>query len=118
MTDEAEILQWDMDTQTCQYRLDLKQYADISSFYVPSLTYTIVDPQTMLIHNFRKGILLDMSGESLKVKACIMDCCGYNPDGNYFYTYSEAWSSENVSIGKYPYYSMEDLIDQANQILN
>ena len=117
-TSDAEILQWDLETETCQYQLDLNQYADISPVYDFSLACTMIDHQTMLFQDTEDSILLDLSGETPKVKACITDCCGYNPDGSYFYTNSGTWSSENVSIGKYPYYSLEDLIDRANQILN
>ena len=64
------------------------------------------------------GLLVDISGDSLEMKALIDQCIGYDDDsGRFLVAETSSYSGKPVTLGSFPRYSVEDLIRKAEDRL-
>lgn len=98
----------------CLSRILLEEQTDLY-FYPRDARYTWPDDTTLGIFGTHVGFLVDLSGETMHMKAVIDQCFGYDPGENRFVTLDDPYSV--TSIGSFPRYRLEDLTEMARQIL-
>lgn len=104
----------------CLRTLDLTEHNDkLSSIYADTWAWTYPDDATLLTVTNYGGFLMDISGDTLKMKATIDHCIGYDAAGDRFLTAeTDSYYGKNTTVGSFRRYTVEDMIRMANEILN
>lgn len=77
-----------------------------------------IDQRTLLIYSLGESFILDVSANEFRMKAVVDECVGYDSQNNGFYVLSDSHLIDNTTIGYFPRYSVDDLIQKANDILS
>lgn len=92
--------------------------AHLSSIDEDDWTWKFLDENTLLGISGTAGYLVDISQNSLIMKATIEQCVGYDSHSDRFVVAGgDSNAGINVAIGSFPRYTVEDLIRKANAIL-
>lgn len=122
LSEDGVISQYRVSDGACLGSIDLREHLDISgAFYPEYIEWEIIDESTFAMFDIsgKLGILLDLSGESLKLKAVLDRCIGYDPRTDRFLAAEPSTlDSQTTTIGSFQRYSLEMLIEKANKILS
>jgi hypothetical protein len=89
------------------------------SIYEDSWNWYFPDENTLLCIIDYGSLLLDISQETLKTKASVDQCIGYDANADRLIVAEvNSYSGNNTVIGTFPRYTAENLIQKANAILN
>ena len=99
--------------------INLTDYdAELSSIDEETWVWEFLDENTLLGVGGTTGYLVNISQESLVMKATIDQCVGYDSHSDRFVVAGgDSNAGINVAIGSFPRYTVEDLIRKANAIL-
>ena len=87
--------------------------------YADEWEWEFLDDSTLLIVSNFGGFLMDISEDDIKMKAIIDQCMGYDPDKDRFIAVeTNSYSGKNTTIGSFRRYTLQDLIQKANTMLN
>lgn len=99
----------------CTNRMDLNTFTKLSFSMYDASCYWLTET-TMLIFDGTAGFLVDISGETMVMKAVVDHCCGYDTEDGRFLTVNSPYSVQ--TLGSLPRYTVEELMQMANTLLN
>lgn len=121
LSEDSVISQYRIPDGACMGSIDLGEHAEIPMVIYPEyIEWKIINESTvvMLDGSNKIGVLLDLSGESLKLKAVLDYCIGYNPQTDRFLAADcDTHGDQTPTIGSFQRYALETLIEKANKIL-
>lgn len=83
----------------------------LSSAYKDNLSWEFIDESTLAVFTKNEGFLLELSGETIKVKNAIVNCFAYDALHDRFLTF------DGYELGSFPHYTLGELIDKGNKLL-
>lgn len=93
--------------------------SSLYTVYAENWTWLFPDENTLLAVSNFGGFLMDISGDSVKIKAIVDQCIGYEPGSSrIIVAETDSYSGKNTTIGSFRRYTTEDLIRKANAVLN
>lgn len=120
-SEDCVISQYRVSDGTCMGSIDLRDHLEISKVFDPEyLKWEVIDEFTLAVLSDRDktGALLDLSGDTPKIKAVLNQCIGYNPrDDRFLAAEPSTIGLKTPTIGTFQRYSLETLIEKANKIL-
>lgn len=84
----------------------------LSKTYAPDLAWEYIDETTLAVYSDYECFLLDISGDSIKVKATVDHCIAFDAAADRFLTADMEHIEQE--IGSIPRYTLEDLIRKGN----
>lgn len=127
LPDGAQLLVLTNDRCLRQYRIsdgaelaviDLSEYMNTTSYYSEDVVLTQIDETTLALFTGWNGLVLDASGDVIKVRATVHQGIGYDAGTDSFLVAEgEHYSGEPSTVGVFPRYSLEDLLEKADAIL-
>lgn len=120
--DETSLFHYSKDNILTRYRVSdgmclgsaaMNDYSvfGLSSAYKDNLSWEFIDENTLAVYTSREGFLLELSGETVKVKNTIEQCVGYDASHDRFLTF------DGQELGSFPHYTLAQLIDKGNRLL-
>lgn len=76
-----------------------------------NLSWAFIDGTTLAVFTRSEGFLLELSGETITVKAAIVGCFDYDALHDRFLTF------DGYDLGSFPHYTLAQLIDKGNRLL-
>lgn len=76
-----------------------------------NLSWAFIDGTTLAVFTRSEGFLLELSGETITVKAAIAGCFDYDALHDRFLTF------DGYDLGSFPHYTLAQLIDKGNRLL-
>lgn len=119
MTEEGVLRRYDIHDGTVLSSIELRNYSEyFQTIYASSLRWNYYDPETLAVSNDNESILIDVSNNTLKIKAIIDQFFTYDSQNDRYLVVSVDNVSDTTEIGYFPRYSIDDLIGRANEILS
>lgn len=114
----AQITKCRLSDGVCLTEIQPEKYrrGSIGAIDQEKLRWKYLNDSTLIIFTGDDAFLLDIAGEELKMKAAVSNCFAYNPWENRLIV-SNKEGFITTSIGSLPYYSLDELIQQANKLL-
>lgn len=120
--DEASLFHYSKDHILTSYRVSdgmclgsvaMNDYSvfGLSSAYKDNLSWEFIDESTLAVFTKNEGFLLELSGETMKVKNAIVNCFAYDALHDRFLTF------DGYELGSFPHYTLAELIDKGNWLL-
>jgi hypothetical protein len=93
--------------------------SSLYTVYADEWTWEFPDDSTLLVVSTSGGFLMDISEDDIKMKAIVDQCIGYDPNNDRFMVVeTDSYSGKNTTVGSFRRYTVENLIQKANAILN
>lgn len=114
----GKIIKYNATTGEEQSSLQLSEYCNEFDGFYDDLDWQTVDADTLLAVTEYGGIVLDVSDDTLAVRAVVDQCVTYEPIADRFLVEGiDGNSGELTSIGSFHRYQIEELIQMAEQII-
>ena len=119
LTNDQILSQYRVSDGACLTAIDLNDHMATSVQIVEKVQLTAVDENTMVLFNGWDGFLLDISGDHIKVKALLDQGFCYDAGADRFLVAeSEPYNGRPATIGSFRRYTLEELLNKANAILD
>lgn len=121
-TEETLVARYRLSDGLCFGKLDLKSYSEKADslysmgLYAGMMNLEFLDEDTMVVYTESEGYLLDISGNTVKIKAIVCGYHGYDPKENRFVVL-EPTDTGAMAIGSFPYCTQEEMVLLAGKAL-
>ena len=118
LTADRVLRQYRLSDGACLASIDLTEHRDNVSVYGDEIQLSWVEEDTVALFTGWDGFLLDHTGETVKIRAVLEQAIGYDSrNDRFFVAESESYSGKPATVGSFPRYTLEDLLEKANEIL-
>ncbi len=119
LTEDTVLRQYRTSDGACLADIDLNDHLDTSVRAAEKVQLVSIDENTVVLFNGSDGFLLDVSGGTVKIRACIDQSIGYDAERDWFLvSESASRSGKEEKVGAFRRYSLEQLLQKANAILD
>lgn len=112
--DEASLFHYSRDNILTSYRVSDGRClgsTELSDASKDKLSWEFINASTLAVFANDEAFLLDISGETMTVKAAIANCFTYDTLHDRFLTF------DGYELGSFPHYTLAQLIDKGNRLL-
>ena len=112
--DETTLFHFSGDNILSRYRVSDGMYLGsvaLSDASKDNLSWEFIDETTLAVFTRSEGFLLELSGETITVKAAIAGCFDYDALHDRFLTF------DGYELGSFPHYTLAELIGRGNRLL-
>lgn len=112
--DETTLFHYSGDNILSRYRVSDGMYLGsvaLSDASKDNLSWEFIDETTLAVFTRSEGFLLELSGETITVKAAIAQCFDYDALHDRFLTF------DGYDLGSFPHYTLAELIGRGNRLL-
>lgn len=115
----GRIIKYSAITGEEQSSLQLSEYCNGFNGFYDDLSWQIVAADNLLLITKYGGIVLDVSDDTLAVRAVVDQCIAYDPIADRFLVEgTDGTSGELTSVGSFHRYQIIELIQMATEIIN
>ena len=115
----GEIIRYNSITGEVQSSLQLSEYCDGFYGFYDDWNWQTVDADALLVVTEYGGIVLDISDDTLAVRAVVDQCIAYDSTADRFLVEETDKNSGGLTaIGCFHHYTIEELIQMATEIIN
>lgn len=119
LTEDLVLSQYRISDGACLTSINLRDYKDTTVKSADAVELIGIDETTAALFNGYDGFLLDTSGENVKIKAVLDQCVAYDAETDCFLAAeSRSYYGRPAAVGTFRRYSLEELIQKANAILD
>lgn len=119
LTEDLVLSQYRTSDGVCQTSINLSDHKDTSIRSSDAVQLIGIDETTAVLFTGWDGFLLDTSGDTIKIKAILDQGIGYDVETDCFLVAeAQSYNGKPATVGTFQRYSLEELIQKANTILD